>query len=528
MNWFHVELLAQMTDRDNRFGLFKFGTSHKFGASSFDLPALAWDFSIDWDGDGLFETNESRYMKNIYIKRGRTRMIKNLGGGLESVSTGTATITLVNNNGRFDGWNEDSALYPNVGNGKTVRIRVRPLDGSILYPLFYGTISNIVPMGTRDKTVNIYVNDRLDFLRNATSRVAMQEGITPGEAIGLILDAAGWKAVWGRDLDTSVETIDYFWSSGSRKAISEIQDLANSFLGYFFCDARGRARFIDRTTVGDLAAEYSQDELLKDIGNPQPYEVKRDVTILKVHPRAQAATGVLWELIGTAPSVQTGANNPFTIFTPYTYANAPAPAVNVITPVATTDFLVNSQADGGGSNLTGSCTVTITDFGDNAKLVLTNTSGTLGYITKLQIRGDAIYETNAADVTYPTDLADAESLRELVFDLKWQQDFNVAVDIVSVLGPFYTALHPFPAIRLENRFEKQFGVDLFDIVSADLPKLGLIGESFRVGGIEHKSINVDNCQSIQTTLWLEPYIAAGDYMQWDTNSVWDTSTVHGW
>ena len=85
-----------------------------------------------------------------------------------------------------------------------------------------------------------------------------------------------------------------------------------------------------------------------------------------------------------------------------------------------------------------------------------------------------------------------------------------------------------PGVQYENRFDKQFVPDLFDIVTADLPKLGLIGESFRVGGIEHKSVNTDNCQSIRSRFWLEPYVAAGNYMQWDTNSVWNTSTIPGW
>lgn len=517
-----------MPNVDNRFGTFKFGTSHKFGASSFDLPALAWDVSIDWDGDGLFEENESNRMVAINIKRGRTRVMKVSGGGLESVSTGTATITLVNNDRRFDGWNENSPLYPNVTYGKEVRIRVRPLDDSIVYPLFYGVITNIVTTGTSEKRVNIYVSDGFDFLRNSTARVAMQNDVTPSEAIELVLDSSGWKNKWGRNIDASIETINYFWSSGNKKALSILEDLANSFLGYFFIDARGMARFVARGSVGDLVSEFSQDELLKDISNPQPFEVKRDLTRLKVHPRTQAATGVLWQLLGTAPSLQTGLDNSLTLFANYSYANVVVPAVNVINPVATTDFLVNSQADGLGTDLTGSCTVTMTDFGDTAKLVITNNSGSLGYITKLQLRGDAIYEPNVSDVTYPANVDNTDPARELVIDLVWQQEINVAIDIANVLGPFYVALHQFPSIKLENRFNKQFEVELFDIVSVDLPELGLIGESYRVGGIEHKSLHGENCQSIETRLWLEPYVAAGNYMQWDTNAVWNTSTIFGW
>lgn len=515
-----------MTNRDNRFGRFKFGTSHKFGASSFDMPALAWDVSIDWDGDGILESNEARYMTGITVKRGRTRLLKVGGQGFEMPGTGTASVTLVNNNGRFDAWNENSPLYPNVGYKKDVRIRVRPLDGSTVYPLFFGQIVNVVPSGTSNRQVTIYMRDGMERLRNVSARVAMQQAITPGAAMAKVLAASKWKPHWGSALDTSVETIPYWWASGNKRAMSELEDLANSFLGYFFVDARGRARYIDRGTVGDAVIDFQQAQLLKDIGNPLPVDVQRDVTRLKVHPRTQASTGVIWQLIGNVPSIPAGQSLP--LFANYTYNNNPVPAINVITPTVTTDWLVNSQADGLGSNLSGSCTVSFTDFGDTAKIIIRNNSASLGYVTKLQVRGDAIYDTDASDITYPSNVEDSEDLRELVLDLPWQQDINVAIDIANVLGPFYAGFHPMPSVRYDNRFDLQFIPDLFDIGTADLTKLGVSGESFRIGGIEHKSINTDNCQSIRSTFWLEPYIAAGNYMQWDTNSVWNTSTVFGW
>lgn len=520
-----------MTNRDNRFGRFKFGTSHKFGASSFDMPALAWDISIDWNGDGIFEVNESNLMTGIHIKRGRTRLLKSQGVGLENIPTGTATINLKNRDGRFDAWNQDSPLYPNVGYKKDVRIRVRPLDGSTVYPLFYGQIANVAPSGTKDRSVTLYVRDGMDVLRNATARVAMQQSIAPGAAMALILAAAKWKSSWGSSLDTSVETIPYWWASGNKRAMSELEDLAESFIGYFFCDARGRARFVDRGTVGDVVANFDQAQLLKDIGNPQPSEVQRDVTRVKVHPRTQAATGVIWQLVGSIPSILNGEK--LKIFVNYTYANTATPAINVQTPVytgvaGTSDVLCNSQSDGAGTDLTGSCAISFTDFGDNGLLIIENNSGSTVHVVKSQVQGDAIYEVNSSDVTYPAALEDADTLREMILDLLWQQDLNSAVDIANVLGAFYSGLHPMPAVQYENRFDKQFVPDLFDIVTADLPKLGLIGESFRVGGIEHKSVNTDNCQSIRSRFWLEPYVAAGNYMQWDTNSVWNTSTVFGW
>jgi hypothetical protein len=512
------------------YGVNKYGDGKLYGHTD-EAPGLAWDISIDWDEDGFFDGNEAGRLTSVDIPRGRTSLLAPIGAGFESIQTGEAVISLRNADGRFDGWNTSSPLYPNVTFGKDVRIRVRDLgESNAIKPLLRGVITNIIPTGYgEDAQVQIHISDGLDFLRNYPARVAMQQDITPDEAIGLILDSVNWPSAWGRNLDVSAETIPYWWASGNKKAMSEIEDLATSFLGYFFVDASGQARYIKRSSVAEAVANYPQEYLLKDLGNPQPYTILRNITRIKVHPRTQAATGVIWQLLGNTPSVPTGAANALTMFANYTYNNVAAPAINVITPAATTDFLVNSQANGSGTNLTASCTVALTDFGDTAKLVITNNSGTLGYVTFLRIRGDAIYEPNVSDVTYPADLGTVTNPRELLFDLQWQQDLNVAVDLSNVLGPFYAGLHPMPNIKIDSRPSLQFAPDLFDIITADLGYIGLNGVSFRVGGIEHATDSqFENCQRVITRLYLEPYVSADNYMQWDTNSVWDTSTVFGY
>jgi hypothetical protein len=512
-----------MTDR--RYRVNKYGDGKLYGASD-STDVYAWDVSIDWDGDGVLETNDADRLQGVSINRGRTRLLGGLGEGFEPISTGTCQLTLRNDDGRFDGWNADSPLYPNISYGKDIRVRVRDLNSGIIYPLFYGVITDIVPSGYGvGATVSIHASDGFEYLRNSPSRVSTQTAITPQEAMGLILDSVSWPSRWGRDLESSAETIPYWWASGNKKAISELEDLALSFLGYFFIDALGRARYVTRTNIGASVVDFQQGELLKDIGNPQPYEIRRNITRLKVHPRVEAATGVLWELVGNTPSILGGES--LSIFANYTYLDAPSPAINVITPLATTDYLVNTASDGSGSDLTPSCTVTMTDFGDTAKLVIRNNSGLVGFVTLLKVRGDAIYEQNATDVTYPAELSGIESPRELLFDLIWQQQINTALDLAQVLGPHYAGLHPMPNVKIMDRPSIQFAPELFDICSVSLPKIGLTGQSFRVAGIEHATQG-ENCQSVLSRVYLEPYITADDYMQWDTASVWDVSTIFGW
>lgn len=523
--WGDVVEITPTTGVDRRYGVNRYGDEALYGSSD-ALEALAWDVSIDWDDDGMLETNDADRLIGVRISRGRSRMLATNGAGFEPVPTGTAVLTFRNDDGRYDGWNEDSPLYPNVTYERDGRVRVRDRETGTIYPLFYGRITNITPSGYGvDARVDIELSDGLELLRNGQARVALQEGITPDDAIGKVLDSVGWPSRWGRNLDAASETIYYWWASGNKLAMSEIEDLAQSFLGYFFAAADGKARYIIRTATPSAVENYAQQDLLKDIGNPQPYEIRRNVTRIKVHPRTQAATGTIWELVGTPPSILPGET--LLIWANYTYDGDPTPAVDVITPVATTDILINTAADGGGSDITASCTIQLTDFGDTALLKITNNSASTGYPYFCRIRGDAIYEPNVSDVTYPSDISSVTNARELLFDLIWQQDVNVAVDLSNVLGPFFASLHPIPTVKMKDQPGMQFTADLFDVATADLDILGLIGISYRVGGIDHRTLQ-DNCQSVETAITLEPYVSSEDFMRWDTASEWDSTTVFGW
>lgn len=510
-----------MTDR--HYYVNKYGDGKKYGSSDISQN-LGWDVSFDWDGDGAFESQEADRMVGFSIERGRKRLLLPNGQGFEGVSTGKASVLLSNHDGRYDGWNSSSPIYPNMVYGKEVRIRVKDLSSGVLFPIITGRITDIRPSGyVVDPVVQFEISDNLEFFRNVNARVAMQQNIAPDDAIGMVLDAVQWPSRWGRDIASSADVIRYWWSSGNGSAMGELERLANSFLGYFFVSREGQASFVSRTTIGPTVENYAQSDILKDIGNPQPYEIRRDIVRLKVHPRISAATGTIWQLVESKPYIENGST--LILFANYAYNGDDAPAINVVTPVATTDWLVNSQENGAGTNLTGGCVMTFTDFGDTAKISIVNNSGVNGYVTLLKIRGDSIYEPNVTDVTYPSD--PPENSRELVLDLFWQQDVNVAVDLSNVLGPFYSSLHPMPNIKIEHRPDIQFTPELFDIVSVDIPKIGLSGYTFRVAGIEHKSLT-DNCQSVLTRLYLEPYASADDFWRWDDESVFDTSTIFGW
>lgn len=511
-----------MTDR--RYGVNKYGDGKLYGAST-DMETLAWDVSFDWDGDGIFESNESHHLKGIKVNRGRQGMLNENGVGFREIPTGRAVLSFHNLDGRYDAWNASSPIYPMVNYGVEVRIRVRKLDDTTVYPVMRGVVTGINPSGYGSRPqVDFTISDGLAYLRNTYSRVAMQIDITVDQAIRLTL--VGAKYNWGMNLDATLEAIKYWWSSGNTLAMSEIESLATSFLGYFFADRENKARFISRGTVYGVVKTLEQYELLKDVGNPQPYDIHRNIVRLKVHPRKAASSGMIFQLQGEVPSIPAGQT--LIMFGDYSYNGNSVPAINVITPVATTDYVLNSQSNGLGSDLTSSATLRFYDFGNTFKMALANGSASTAYVTLFKVRGDAVYETDTADITYPNDVDTVIQPRELFVDLVWQQDINVARDIADVQGAFWATLHPTPVVKIDTRPELQFGLELFDVVEVNLAKIGLSYATYRVGGIEHATYGSDNCQNVITTLWLEPYISAGNYMQWDTNAMWDTSTIFGW
>lgn len=506
---------------DRRFGYGrKFGTSTKFGATTTN-SFCAWIVEVDWDGDGVFDgSTESRFMTGISISRGRKRQVDSTGAGFEQQSVGKASIELSNIDGRYNGWNTASVLYPNVTYGRDVRIKIRDLVAGTVEPVFYGVISDIQPSGYgSDAKVTITVDDGWNFLRNYTARVAVQLGVAPHTAIGAILDYVRWPTRWGRSLETSSDTIPYWWTSGDKTAASEIQDVAYSFIGNFFIDASGQAVYQNRSTVSDLAVEFLQEYMLKDIGNPQPWVNSRNVIRIKTHPRALSGTETLYQLTGVQPSILAGES--YSLFGQYTYNNQTVPAYSIVAPVASTDYVMNTAADGSGTDKTADCTVTATNLGDTVKLVITNNSLVTVYITTLQVRGVAVYEVSASDVFYPTDPDTVEQPREFILDQLWLQDVNVALDSINILGEYFSTLKPMPIIQIENRFAYQFGLELFDSVTANIGYLGISGESYKIGGIEHKSYG-ENCQRVVTTFYLEPYPFSGEYWAWDTRSVFGT------
>lgn len=503
------------------YGSFKYGDGTLYGET---VPEqLKWGVEIDWDGDGVFDgSNEAARVVDLQITRGRDFYIRLDGNdavGFEYMRAGKAFLTLDNTDDRYNPFNTLSPLYPNVIPGKYIKIRVRV--GTLVYPLFAGTVQDIQVVPGQEQ-VRLSCVDGMQWLADRDADVSLQTTIGIDDAVNLILTAANWPSVWGTDVQATSETLAYWWTR-NRRALQELNDLADAELGLFFCAADGKAKFITRNYGGSSAATITQSEALRNINLPQPWEVIRNWARVVAHPRILQADLELWRL-NEVPQIPSGTS--ITRWASYSYNGEEIPATTITEPVATTDYTANSDAGGLGTDYTANITITRTTVnGTTSKFVIAN-SGPTAYITLLKLRGTGVIAPNAfAIVEEDTSSQAIYGKKKITIDSDWLQDGNKAQEIADwLIGYLPSALY-FPILQLESRPEYQFSADLYDVVNFASAKLGIAANDYRVGYIEHKWLN-SNGQAVLTTWKLEttPDIVGG---YWVFPTQIGTSSIFG-
>ncbi len=483
----------------------KYGTP-KYGAST---PAnLRWGLVVDWDEDGAYDTdNEAFNLTGLEIERGRTDYLEQ-AGGFVPLAIGRARLTLRNRDGRYNPYNTSGALYPNVGTGKMAQIVVR--SGATTYTVFTGVIQEINPVGY-NQAVEMVIEDGLRWLADQNVETPISQQTNAETAIGAILDAAYWPTLWGRDLGAGADLYDYWWARGD-SALSEIRGLADSELGRFHAAADGLFVFRSRQASESSVLSVDQSELLANPVIPQPWSFRRNTVKVLAHPKAEQALDQVWRSTAVT-AVSAGASVTVT-------AELTTAAVNLVTPVMTTDFLANSQSDESGVDLSADISVSLSAQATTATITLSNTGAQLAYVTFLQVRGYALEEGSVSSTA--TGSGYDRRPRTLELDLAWQQDANNPEAFAGQMVGFLNTASPFPTVQVEQRPAVQFAADLFDLVDVSLAAIG-ISDTFRLGYIYHEWLT-ENGQAVRTTWKFEPRLGY-DYMRFP--GTFDNITL-GW
>lgn len=456
---------------------------------------------VDWNNDGAFEADEGSRLRGLTVTRGRDGMVAADGNGFQRPQVGKGVLTLDNHDGRYDPLYSGSAIYPNVLPGREMRVRVN--DGSNTYGIIRGKIQDVIPMGTdrRGEMAQLVMVDGWQWLDDRVITVATVAGpLTTDTALASVLTAADWPSAWGSSLGAGSDTLNWFWAD--RTAAEEILDLVDSEQGQFYIAADGQARFVGRHSLFGAASSVSltQSDILKQILLPQPWASVRNIARVVVRPRVTQTSGPLWTLQDT-PLVSPGES--LTVFATYQYDNRDVPGYNVISPVATLDYIANTQADGLGFDVTANFTITtFTNYGKRAKIVIQNTGASAGYVVFLQVRGEAIDAPDVSVVESDGSSGSAFGPRTLTVDSIWQQGINSAYDFALWLRSLLEDPLAFPVIALEERPSLQFGYDLFTRVGLSVAARG-ISADYYIGKIQHE-FQFESGQGVRTTWSLEP------------------------
>lgn len=483
-----------------RYGLFNYGDLY-YGEGSL-VSGLAWALEVGWNGGVRTGDNEALYMTGLRTRRGR-QYVLDARTGIQMVQTGEFEADILDADGRYNPFNSSSPIYPYCQPGAPFWLWLLHRDTAITYPVMTGYLSSIKPYqattGGVDR-VRIRGEDAQSAMRKRKIRTAIQTSYRTDQALAAILSAMGWT--WGSDLDDFTDTMAYWWGRG-RTAIEEISDLCNASMGNFFLAGDGQATYYSRLQAHTPVAALTEADIRPGIELLMPWETQRNDVTLVVNTRTAQAAAELWRM-SDKPQILAGGS--LEVWADYRYDSEQVPALNVVSPVATTDYTANSLEDGSGSDLTANFSVTADIFGETCKLTIANNGAVDGYVTLLKVRGEALTST-------PTKLnqtSESGELREMEIDSAWLQSVNLSNDILKMLYQYVATAQIYPQVKLRDQPALQFGPDLFDFVTLNFPAKSIAGD-YALGWIEHQWLDATG-QLVETTFRFEPpFGGANDY-----------------
>lgn len=330
-----------------------------------------------------------------------------------------------------------------------INVQFRIVYSATTYYKFVGRLSHIEPVagqyGSRLTLCVVY--DWMDEAsRGKLKRIATQENKRADEVLTTIVAAmvrAPVSTTFGTGRDTYVFSLDHSPEEGGG-VMREFQRIAQSEVGNIYVKGDltggGRLCFESRT---DRAAKNTNLATFDNSMFALTAARNRDDMISRLqvvtHPkRKDLVAVVLFTLrdgnnVSEDTAIVLGPGEIRKIVCPYTDPSDRNHRIGAVTstvnvPVATTDYLFNAAADGGGANMTASLSVASAGIGATAAfLTLTNNHATdTGYVTFLQIRGLGIYdEQDIISEQTSTAAEDACGENVLTYDMPYQSDPQV-------------------------------------------------------------------------------------------------------
>lgn len=383
------------------------------------MPTNVYRVEVDWEGNGLYagaDDDITSDVINAQFRRGRDYASQLTGNS----TAGTLKLRLNNTTGKYSPSNAASALSGKNLPGRMCRFTIAPSSefpyefpfnfSTEAVQIWNGRLENVTPNPSSHTvdTCTLHALGPLGYINEFVPESDMETTVRTDEAVGMILDAVGWPAVY-RDLAVGQTTMTRWWTDSNRtidalRIVEEteggfIKEKANGDIGFESRITRLASPFnTSQATFSDAAGatnSYMSVEQVDPLAN-----ILNEVRALS-YTYNYPTLGVLW----THP--ETGADSPFfhpgetkTFIATYPNNISPIGAAGVsswVAPVANTDYTCNTQSGGTGVDSTSEYTVTVSPLTggfvqrNRMNITITNTSTwRSGFLTKLEARGYAV------------------------------------------------------------------------------------------------------------------------------------------
>lgn len=303
-----------------------------------------YEISVDWAGDGTFTAPGDNITSRVF-DRGtplRVQYGRETARTYSPLTGGRGQFELNNSSRDYSPENASSMLAGNVRPGRPVRMRAT-LSG-VTYVLVRGFLDDfeVLPK-TGQKCVQITLVDALTQLRETHLSTPVYRGVRTGEAVGYLLDAAGWTA--GRDLDPGASTLPCWWAEG-QDAFSALQQILDAegpgslaAIGsdgeFVFRDRHHRILRTASTTEQATFRASGAEPVMSDLSYDHGWrDIVNSVTFAIPVRLPAVAEATVWQMQGTR-TIADGETAEFT-------ASASEPFINAVAPVAGSDFTLVS------------------------------------------------------------------------------------------------------------------------------------------------------------------------------------------
>ncbi len=427
---------------------------------------------------------------------------------------GASTLSFALNNASSNaagilGWYSPLNAVKRGGFDFNIPVRLVIGDGTTTSYKFYGHLADILPTpGVHgEKLVYCTAVDLMDdYARMPAPAIPTQFDKDGAELIQMILDGLPTNVQpLYRSIETGLETYPFALDKMSedeqtvREAIYDICASEMRTAGFVGTTATGGGLFLSQNRHAQITdptvLHHFELEILRD-GLEVPGSRDDLVSTVQVttHPTKTSATPVVLFSLETASAViyPNQVNN--SILGPYRDPDNPSDRIggmDMIQPVANIDYTMNSMPDGAGIDLTAQFGV-YADYssGTGVRFEIINNSPLIGYVTKMEARGTAVYRRTAVVEEDVPNISYGNNVKSI--DMPYQSDINKGQDAAAYIASVFS-----------RSLERVESLSFYANRSADLLAKTIVAEPGMRVSVSEAVTGLDNVEFIINGVRLE-------------------------